>query len=169
MTIDTHTIGLVGIQTASYRDASVASSASGASLRTALDTNRRPSEAAGYDAAASAIVSISDAARIAAQSSDAQQQANPAPEEADSPDIVSANYLEGLLIDMLSARNFIGVSAADFQAARASGANSDLLLRRIEDAARRAGLVVEREIVRVYTGADQTTFQAPGVIRTAHD
>lgn len=123
MTIDTHTIGLASIQSSTTRDVS------GAALRTATDTNRHPSEVTGQDAASSpaSVVSISDAARLAAQGSDAQQQAGPAQEEARRPAVVSADYLDRLLIDMLSAQKFLGISAADLQAARASGANSDLL------------------------------------------
>jgi hypothetical protein len=70
---------------------------------------------------------------------------------------------------MLSGREIFGMSAADLQAVRESGANTDLLLARIERAALRAGFGIERRIPQEPVTPDQTTFQAKGVIRTAHD
>lgn len=124
--------------------------------------------------AASSIVSISEWGKIAALTLDAlpslPASATPATEAAAIPrSDAPARNLNRLIVEMLSGRKIFGVSAADLQAVRASDANSDLLLRRIEYAALRAGFGIERQIKQAQTTVDQTTFQAKGVIRTADE
>lgn len=121
----------------------------------------------------SAVVSISDSAKLAAQAADASI---PLPPSIDAPNnlaIPAGNspdvFLDKLLLEMLSGRKIQGISVADLQAVRESGANSDLLLKRIERAALRAGFAIERQIPQEQASVDQTTFQAKGVVRTAHD
>jgi hypothetical protein len=149
---------------------------SGARLRASSEARQSRYETGPVNQAGalpSTIVSISDAARIAAQgskNSEPKQSSaeNNSPEGTTRLDRKSESYLQQLEADILSARRTIGISAAEFKEARSSDANSDLLLRAIEDAAKRAGLVLGREIAHHYDGADQTTFQARGVLRTAH-
>lgn len=108
-------------------------------------------------------VSISAAGKLALEAGGANESAG------FSSDPAPAAHLDQLLVALLSGRKVLGVSAADLQAVRDSGANSDLLLARIERAALRAGFGIERRIPQELTTPDQTTFQAKGVIRTAHD
>lgn len=122
---------------------------------------------------ASAVVSISDSAKLAAQAADASIPLPPSIDAPNNPAIPAGNspdvFLDKLLLEMLSGRKIQGISVADLQAVRESGANSDLLLKRIERAALRAGFAIERQIPQEQASVDQTTFQAKGVVRTAHD
>lgn len=154
------------------------SATSYASTLAALDQGT-PARGAHQDAlassgdAASAIVAISDSARLAARDADAGIPLPPSIEAPDNPAIPAGNrpdvFLDQLLLEMLSGRRIQGISVSDLQAVRESGANSDLLLKRIERAALRAGFAIERQIPQEQTTVDQTTFQAKGVVRTAHD
>ena len=133
----------------------------------------RPDGADSLHDGASAVVAISDSAKLAAQAADAGMPPPPPSIEApDNPAISAGNspnvLLDKLLVELLSGRKIQGVSVADLQAARDSGANSDLLLKRIERAALRAGFAIERQIAQEQVTVDQTTFQAKGVVRTAH-
>ncbi len=128
------------------------------------------------DNSSAAVVSISDAGQLASHADggmrpssiavidDAAIPVNPVIPAQDNPNVL----LDQLLVEMLSGRKINGVSAADLQAVRDGGANSDLLLQRIEKAALRAGFGVERQIAHEAVTVDQSTFQAKGVIRTAH-
>jgi hypothetical protein len=163
MTIDTSPIHSALLQPLSDSDKSVAR------LRTASEA----SQFGDVGLTPSTVVSISEAARAVAQNVNDVGPTRPAPAEIASdsttpPDGNSATDLQQLEVDILSGRRTLGISAAEFQAARSSEANSDLLLRAIQDAAQRAGFIQNREIAHNYDGADQTTFQARGVIRTAH-
>jgi hypothetical protein len=163
MTIDTSPIHSALLPTLSDSDKSAAR------LRTAAEA----SQAGDAGFTPSTVVSISEAALAVAQNVNDAAPTYPAPAEmaSDNPtpaDGGSATDLQQLEVDILSGRRTLSISAADFQAARSSEANSDLLLRAIQDAAQRAGFIQDREIAHNYDGADQTTFQARGVIRTAH-
>ncbi|QAU33735.1 hypothetical protein [Janthinobacterium sp. 17J80-10] len=132
-----------------------------------------PEATASTEHGASAIVSISDSAKLAAQAADADIPPPPSIDAPDNPAISAGNnpdvFLDKLLLEMLSGRKIQGISVADLQAVRDSGANSDLLLKRIERAALRAGFAIERQIPQEQATVDQTTFQAKGVVRAAHD
>ena len=163
MTIDTSPIHSALLPILSDSDKSVAR------LRTASEAN----QSSDVGLTPSAVVSISEAARAVAQNVNDVGPTHPAPAERASdnptpPDGNAATDLQQLEVDILSGRRTLGISAAEFQAVRSSEANSDLLLRAIQDAAQRAGFIQNREIAHNYEGADQTTFQARGVIRTAH-
>ena len=162
MTIETSPIHSALLQTLSDSDQSVAR------LRTASEA----SQSGDVGLTPSTVVSISEAARAAQNANDVgPTRLAPAEIASDSPTLPdgdSAPDLQQLEVDILSGRRTLGISAAEFQAARSSEANSDLLLRAIQDAAQRAGFIQKREIAHNYDGADQTTFQARGVIRTAH-
>jgi len=131
-----------------------------------------PDETASLSGGTSVVVSISDSARLAAQVADAGIPQPPSIDAPDNPAISAGNspnvLLDKLLVELLSGRKVQGVSVADLQAARDSGANSDLLLKRIERAALRAGFAIERQIAQEQVTVDQTTFQAKGVVRTTH-
>jgi hypothetical protein len=119
--------------------------------------------------ASSTVVSISESARIAAQTADlATKSASSVTQEtddaADKKDHRVKINLDELISDMLSGRKVLGMSAADLEALRSSGANSDLQTRLIEQAAVRAGFAVVRHIEHDPSSPDQTTFQARGII-----
>lgn len=122
----------------------------------------------------SSIVSISNEAMAASQTdapSDSAQQPslqNPAETALSYQNGPAFNLME-LMNEMLSGRIILGMSEADMQSVRASGANSDVQLKRIENAAMRAGFGIERHIPQTKKTVDQTTFQARGVVRTAKD
>lgn len=156
----------IDVATTNYASALAALDQGGAAKGGHLDATTAP------DDGASAVVSISEAAKLAVQAADA---GIPPPPSIDAPDnlaIPAGNnpdvFLDRLLLEMLSGRKIQGVSVADLQAVRESGANSDLLLKRIERAALRAGFAIERQIPQEQASVDQTTFQAKGVVRTAH-
>lgn len=130
------------------------------------------------DNGGAAVVSISDAGHLAADADEGMRPSSASIEATGNP-VNSANsampapnqpnaLLDQLLVEMLSGRKINGVSAADLKAVRDSGANSDLLLQRIEKAALRAGFGIERQIAQEAVTVDQATFQAKGVLRTAH-
>jgi hypothetical protein len=121
--------------------------------------------------AASTVVSISESARLAAQSPDLneQQQAtlDASTQDTSNPSTGTAQTdLDQLMIALWSGRKILGVSAADLQAVRDGAANSDLQLKLMEQAALRAGYGIQRHIQPTHLSVDQTTFQARGVIRT---
>lgn len=123
------------------------------------------------DVASSVVVSISESARAAAQTA-SEFNLPPALTAAGTIDSTGHHQsnpqinLDKLMFDLLTGRKVLGMSAADLEAIRASGANSDLQTKRIEQAAVRAGFAVERRIPKDPLTVDETTFQARGVIRT---
>lgn len=132
----------------------------------------RPDGADSLHDSASAVVAISASGKLAALAADAGMPPPPSIDAPDNPAIPAGTspnvLLDKLLVELLSGRKIQGVSVADLQAARDSGANSDLLLKRIERAALRAGFAIERQIAQEQATVDQSTFQAKGVVRTAH-
>ena len=119
----------------------------------------------------SVVVSISEAAQAAAQASSTSSlpPALSAEGTIDSTGHHESNpqvNLDKLMFDLLTGSKVLGMSAADLAAIRASGANSDLQTKRIEQAAVRAGFTLERRISKDPVTVDETTFQARGVIRT---
>jgi len=160
MAIDISTTGYSATNRLSDRDQS------DLTPRTRLQ-NKRPASEEAANNTASTIVSLSEAARIAASSTQTHTLNAQTNEDVTQSENNRQVDLNQLMIDLLSGRKILGVTAADLQSARSSEANSDLQLKAIEHAAQRAGFGLERKIHQTNTTVDQTTFQARGVIRTA--